>query len=254
MKYKPGERLSKLIIVIHPPETETLTAMICAIPNEFADEGDGKPAEMLILDETPDIISLGRECVDNRRDFLWLGSQGKPPYFRDKGVKTILKVENYCPVLKNPVATDNTTSSIVPGASLTEVVDSPVDEPEGEAAEEPGDDPDALSGELVDTTPEVLVLPPEPECPPVVDGDREASSPSKAYKQAAYERRLQAALQPHGQSVGSLPQSARVPPPPAVEPNVTREMRLRREAKSDRHKLLHFPKKPYCRIGQSVKP
>ena len=92
----------------------------------------------------------------------------------------------------------------MPGASLTEVVDSPVDEPEGEAAEEPGDDPDALSGELVDTSPEVLI--PEPECPPVVDGDREASSPSKAYKQAAYERRLQAALQPHGQSVGSLPQ------------------------------------------------
>ena len=41
---------------------------------------------------------------------------------------------------------------------------------------------------------------------------------------------------------------------PAVEPNITREMRLRREAKSDRHKLLHFPKNPYCRICKSVKP
>ena len=77
--------------------------------------------------------------------------------------------------------------------------------------------------------------------------------PSKAVVDEHYKRKLQAQLQTLQLTVSDLPDSELQIAPPPPETEELRERRLRREAVSDRHLRLHYPKNPYCRICQDVK-
>ena len=37
--------------------------------------------ELTILPDTPNVLSVGKECIDHSFDFLWFGSRGLDPYF-----------------------------------------------------------------------------------------------------------------------------------------------------------------------------
>ena len=51
--------------------------------------GLGDVREVLLLENTPNVFSLGRLCIDQRKDFIWLSSKGSPPYLRHKTCKII---------------------------------------------------------------------------------------------------------------------------------------------------------------------
>ena len=54
----------------------------------------------IVVGDCPPVAGMGRLCIDNKMDFVWLGSRGEPPYLRPSGGKPIhLRVDNYCPYL-----------------------------------------------------------------------------------------------------------------------------------------------------------
>ena len=63
----------------------------------------------VVTGECPPVASLGRFCIDDGMDFIWLGSQGREPVLVQGGYTHVkydpngknlpLRVENYCPYL-----------------------------------------------------------------------------------------------------------------------------------------------------------
>ena len=61
----------------------------------------------VIVGECPPVASLGRFCIDDQMDFVWLGSQGKAPVLVQGGGTKVsysphswqhdLRVDNYVP-------------------------------------------------------------------------------------------------------------------------------------------------------------
>ena len=93
----PGQRITKT-----SEPVELLTANGTVVHNKRT----STPVHVLsdlnvsnvVVGPCPPVLSPGRLCMDHKMDFVWLGSQGKPPYLREKGGKPItLRVDNYCP-------------------------------------------------------------------------------------------------------------------------------------------------------------
>ena len=60
----------------------------------------GRHIENIVVGECPPVAGMGRLCIDDKMDFIWLGSQDQDPYLKPKGGRKIpLRVENYCPYL-----------------------------------------------------------------------------------------------------------------------------------------------------------
>ena len=51
----------------------------------------------IIMEHAPAVLSLGEECVQKRKDFVWRGSLGQAPYFIKDGHKVTLDVKGNCP-------------------------------------------------------------------------------------------------------------------------------------------------------------
>ena len=99
--------------------------------------GLGDVREVLLLENTPNVFSLGRLCIDQRKDFIWLGSKGQPPYLRDNTCKTVLNVDNYVPVFIDQDA--ESTASLSSARSDAEVHCTPCSPSEVETSQQPSD-------------------------------------------------------------------------------------------------------------------
>ena len=102
----------------------------------------------------------------------------------------------------------------------------------------------------------------EPACPATVPPSEDDAEQRRRLRQEAVEEQLRerASEPPIGAPSKALVAkdksadpacTTKVPPPQPVE---SREERLRREARSNKHRLLHSPKNPYCQVCQEAKP
>ena len=74
-----------------------------------------KKLDTVVVGECPPVAGMGRLCIDDGMDFIWLGSRGEDPYLVHGGSTTVsttgtvseLRVENYCPYLDDPEVCGN---------------------------------------------------------------------------------------------------------------------------------------------------
>ena len=120
----------------------------------------GKKTEVIVLDDCPSVLSLGRMCMEEGYSFHW-DAFGRPCLVSPPGCTTELEVENFVPML--PIAS-------VPGDMGTGVTLSSNTRSDAGSGETPtdGNQKPSLSGQL---PPEHMLThnPPDSRCPVCAD-------------------------------------------------------------------------------------
>ena len=232
----------------------------------------GDVREVLLLENTPNVFSLGRLCIDQRKDFIWLGSKGQPPYLRDKARKTILAVDNYVPVfndqdaitteLKRPAQRVLCCGSISGcggvGPNFKERTplrtralggfagnQDPVGMCTGQvqSVSQQSSSPFDAAAQCTPCSPSAMEPSHETSFPRAIELPADPSSPSTAVL-----------LKHKQQHPPTDEQSAADKLAGEHEETLGREERLRREAHSTHHLATHYPKNPFCATCRYSKP
>ena len=61
----------------------------------------------LVLKDTPDVLAMGRRCMNEGYTFVWKAHSDKPYFRKPDGTHIVMKVENLRPVSRHKFGRDS---------------------------------------------------------------------------------------------------------------------------------------------------